>query len=121
MHAGTIVFLLFLPYKESSDERKLPNGVLILTAVVADPPLQPRQHRAPQRSFEQEKKTSDDLISVYEQWIRDYPLISIEDGLSEEDWESWKRLNKRLGSKVQLVGDDLFVTNQERLQRGIEE
>lgn len=62
-----------------------------------------------------------ELISVYEGWSKKYPLVSIEDGLDENDWTGWKSLTSKLGSKLQLVGDDLFVTNKERLQRGIEE
>ena len=58
---------------------------------------------------------------MWASWCASYPIISIEDGCAEDDWESWKMLTKRLGDKVQLVGDDLFVTNDERLQRGIEE
>lgn len=61
-----------------------------------------------------------ELISLYEEWLKKYPIISIEDGVSEDDWDSWKELTDRLGSKLQLVGDDLFVTNDERLQRGID-
>ena len=59
------------------------------------------------------------MVDLYEQWVNDYPIISIEDGFSEEDWETWKEASDRLNSKVQLVGDDLFVTNTERLLRGI--
>ena len=59
------------------------------------------------------------MVDLYEQWVNDYPIISIEDGFSEEDWETWKEVSDRLNSKVQLVGDDLFVTNTERLLRGI--
>lgn len=65
-------------------------------------------------------KTSDEMIDFYEQLIAKYPIISIEDGLDENDWEGWKKLTDRLGSKVQLVGDDLFVTNTEKLAQGIE-
>jgi len=61
------------------------------------------------------------IIDLWEGWCRDYPIISIEDGCAEDDWEGWKLLTERIGSKVQLVGDDLFVTNDERLQRGIDE
>jgi enolase len=61
------------------------------------------------------------MIDLYEEWVRAYPIVSIEDGLSEDDWEGWKHLTSRLGSRVQLVGDDLFVTNPTRLQRGIDE
>lgn len=64
-------------------------------------------------------KTSDEMIDFYEQIVDKYPIISIEDGLSEDDWEGWHRLTSRLGGKIQLVGDDLFVTNTERLARGI--
>lgn len=64
-------------------------------------------------------RTSEDMIEYYEHLTDTYPIISIEDGLGEEDWEGWKKLTDRLGGKVQLVGDDLFVTNTERLSRGI--
>ncbi len=64
-------------------------------------------------------KTSDEMIDYWEYLVDKYPIISIEDGLAEEDWEGWKKLTDRLGKKVQLVGDDLFVTNPERLKRGI--
>ena len=63
--------------------------------------------------------TSSEFIDRYEQWIGKYPIVSIEDGLDENDWKGWEELTKRLGSKVQLVGDDLFVTNSERIKRGI--
>jgi enolase len=67
------------------------------------------------------KKTSDEMVKLYADWVRQYPIISIEDGLAQDDWEGWKALTEALGDKVQLVGDDLFVTNTERLQRGIDE
>lgn len=67
------------------------------------------------------KKTSEEMIAYYEKLIEEYPIVSIEDGLSEEDWEGWRLLTERLGSKIQLVGDDLFVTNPKRLARGIKE
>jgi enolase len=60
------------------------------------------------------------MIDMYAQWVDEYPLVSIEDGLSEDDWDGWEALTERLGSKVQVVGDDLFVTNTQRLVRGIE-
>ncbi|MFC1512642.1 phosphopyruvate hydratase [bacterium] len=66
-------------------------------------------------------KTSSEMISYYEYLIEKYPIISIEDGLAEHDWNGWKEFTKKLGKKVQLVGDDLFVTNTEILQRGINE
>ena len=60
------------------------------------------------------------MVDFLEDWVNKYPIISIEDGMAEEDWEGWKLLTERLGNKVQLVGDDLFVTNTERLEMGIE-
>lgn len=65
--------------------------------------------------------TADKMIDVYKQWTKKYPIISIEDGLSEDDWGNWQKLTKEMGSKTTLVGDDLFVTNTERLQKGIEQ
>ncbi len=69
---------------------------------------------------EGQKKTDDDLISLYDQLADKYPLVSIEDGLAEDDWDGWKKLTKALGAKLQLVGDDIFVTNVKRLKSGIE-
>ena len=71
-------------------------------------------------NFEGKKLSSDEMIEFYEKLISDYPIISIEDALAEEDWAGWEKLTERIGSKCQLVGDDLFVTNPERLARGIE-
>ena len=65
-------------------------------------------------------KTSDEMIDMYEAWIEKYPIVSIEDGLGENDWDGWKKLTDRLGKKIQLVGDDLFVTNPKILKKGIE-
>jgi enolase len=65
--------------------------------------------------------TNDDLIGLYEEWVRDFPVVSIEDGLSEDDWDGWKKLRERLGAKVLLVGDDIFVTNPKIIARGIKE
>ena len=64
--------------------------------------------------------TSDEMIDMWEDLVNKYPIISIEDGLGEDDWEGWQRLTKRLGNRVQLVGDDLFVTNAARVKQGIE-
>ena len=64
-------------------------------------------------------KSSDELIDLYCDWVKKYPLISIEDGLDEADWKGWKKLTKKLGDKIQLVGDDIFVTNTRILQEGI--
>ena len=60
------------------------------------------------------------MVDFLADWVANYPICSIEDGCAEDDWDSWKKLTDRCGSKVQLVGDDLFVTNTERLQRGID-
>jgi len=68
-----------------------------------------------------DKLSSSDMVSYWADWVKKYPIFSIEDGLDEDDWTGWKALNKKLGKKIQLVGDDLFVTNTKRLQRGIEE
>ncbi|WP_124728344.1 phosphopyruvate hydratase [Staphylospora marina] len=65
-------------------------------------------------------RTSEEMVAFYEELVGKYPIISIEDGLAEDDWEGWKLLTERLGGKVQLVGDDLFVTNTRRLKEGIE-
>ena len=64
--------------------------------------------------------SSDEMVNFWDNWVRQYPIISIEDGLAEDDWKGWKTLTDKLGSKIQLVGDDLFVTNSKRLQRGID-
>ncbi len=61
------------------------------------------------------------MIDYYESLLDKYPIISIEDGLAEEDWKGWAAMTERLGHRIQIVGDDIFVTNTERLQRGIEE
>ena len=60
------------------------------------------------------------MVALYEDWSNNFPIITIEDGLDEEDWDGWKLLTEKLGNKLQLVGDDLFVTNTERLEKGIE-
>ena len=65
------------------------------------------------------RMSSADLVALYERWVRDYPIVSIEDALGEDDWEGWEILTAALGDKVQLVGDDLFVTNPRRLEEGI--
>jgi enolase len=67
-----------------------------------------------------EKLSSSDMVSLWKEWTQKYPFVSIEDGLDENDWDGWKELTTEIGDKVQLVGDDLFVTNVERLNRGIE-
>jgi enolase len=71
------------------------------------------------RKSHEPTRDSDGLIALYEDWVRQYPIISIEDGLAESDWSGWKKLTQALGDRVQLVGDDVFVTNPEILKRGI--
>lgn len=66
------------------------------------------------------KLSGEEMVDFYEDWTNRYPIISIEDGLAEDDWESWQLLRRRIGDRVQLVGDDLLVTNVERVQRAIE-
>ena len=68
-----------------------------------------------------EEMTSDEMVDYWTEWSEKYPIISIEDGLDEDDWKGWQKLTKAIGSKVQLVGDDLFVTNTQRLTKGIKE
>lgn len=70
---------------------------------------------------EKRKISSVEMVSLYAEWAKKYPIVSIEDGLAEDDWEGWRLLNKTIGGSVQLVGDDLFVTNIKRIARGIEE
>ena len=66
------------------------------------------------------KLSSSKMVEFWESWIKKYPIVSLEDGMAEDDWKGWKQLTETIGSKVQLVGDDLFVTNVERLQKGID-
>ena len=68
-----------------------------------------------------DKLTAEDMVAYWKDWVNKYPILSIEDGLYEDDWNGWRLLTKEIGDKVQLVGDDLFVTNTKRLERGIEE
>lgn len=70
---------------------------------------------------ENRKVTSAEMVELYADWAKRYPLVVLEDGLAEDDWDGWKLLNKTIGDKVELVGDDLFVTNVERIARGIKE
>ncbi|MEN9577137.1 MAG: hypothetical protein RJA70_146 [Pseudomonadota bacterium] len=71
-------------------------------------------------TFDKKTVSSEQLVEIYAEYCRKYPILSIEDGLDENDWEGWKKLTDKLGSSVQLVGDDLFVTNRQRLEMGIE-
>jgi len=70
---------------------------------------------------EGEKVRAEDIVEMYKSWVEKYPVFSIEDGLAEDDWEGWKILNQKLGQKIQLVGDDIFVTNVDRIKKGLEE
>jgi enolase 1/2/3 len=73
------------------------------------------------KKSDQRELTSAEMVAFYDNWTRQYPIVSLEDGLAEDDWGGWRLLTDKLGSRVQLVGDDIFVTNIKRLQRGIEE
>jgi enolase len=72
-------------------------------------------------TFEGSPKKSADLIAIYKKWLEKYPILSIEDGLSEHDWSGWQEMTKSLGSRLQLVGDDIFVTNPQIFKKGIAE
>jgi enolase len=72
------------------------------------------------KKSDKSSKTSEEMVKFWAKWVRDYPIVSIEDGLAEDDWNGWALLTKEVGDKIQLVGDDLFVTNVERLQEGID-
>jgi enolase len=72
------------------------------------------------KKSDQSVKSSEDMVRFYAKWAKDYPIVSLEDGLAEDDWDGWALLTKELGDKIQLVGDDIFVTNIERLQQGID-
>ena len=73
------------------------------------------------KKSDKSKHSSEDMVKFWADWVRQYPIISLEDGMAEDDWKGWKLLTDALGKKIQLVGDDLFVTNTERLARGIRE
>ena len=73
------------------------------------------------KKSDKSEHTSEQMTRYWESWIKQYPIVSLEDGIAEDDWEGWQFLTKTIGDRVQLVGDDIFVTNTERLQRGIDE
>jgi enolase len=73
------------------------------------------------KKSDKSEKTSEEMAAFWESWVRQYPIVSIEDGLAEDDWDGWKLLTRQIGDFTQLVGDDLFVTNVERLQQGIDQ
>jgi enolase len=72
------------------------------------------------KKSDKSKKSPEQMVKFYEKWVKQYPILSIEDGMAENDWEGWKMLTEAIGDKVQLVGDDLFVTNTEILAKGID-
>jgi enolase len=72
------------------------------------------------KKSDKSEKTSAQMVDFYAKWVSQYPIISLEDGMAEDDWDGWKTLTDALGKKIQLIGDDIFVTNTERLQRGID-
>src|SRR5579871_2737819 len=72
------------------------------------------------KKSDKSKKSSDDMVRFYAKWVKDYPIVSLEDGLAEGDWKGWQTLTEELGDKIQLVGDDIFVTNIDFLQKGID-
>jgi enolase len=72
------------------------------------------------KKSDKSSKTPEQMVKFYERWVKQYPIISIEDGMAENDWEGWKMITEALGKKIQLVGDDIFVTNTEILAKGIE-
>jgi enolase len=65
--------------------------------------------------------TGEEMVAFWSKWVTDYPIVSIEDGLAQDDWDSWKLMTKEMGNKIQIVGDDLLVTNPERVRRGIQD
>ena len=73
------------------------------------------------KKSDKSERSPEQMVAFWSEWVRQYPIVSIEDGLAEDDWKGWKQITDTLGKKIQLVGDDLFVTNTERLGRGIEE
>ena len=98
-----------------------PGEEVVLALDAAASEMYDKESKKYKFSGEGKEFTAKELINFYEDLIEKYPIISLEDGLDEEDWEGWKLITDRLGSKIQLMGDDLFVTNVERLKRGIDE
>ena len=98
-----------------------PGEEVVLALDAAASEMYDKESKKYKFSGEGKEFTVEELIDFYEDLIEKYPIISLEDGLDEEDWEGWKLITDRLGSKIQLMGDDLFVTNVERLKRGIDE
>jgi enolase len=94
-------------------------------AIALDPAssefFDPEKQKYVFKKSDKSEKTAEEMVAFYADWARQYPIVSLEDGLAENDWAGWKTLTKELGNKIQLVGDDIFVTNTELLQKGIEE
>ncbi|OLS03837.1 phosphopyruvate hydratase [Tissierella creatinophila] len=97
-----------------------PGEDIMLALDVAATEMYDKETKIYNLAGEGKKFTSDEMIDFYENLVNKYPIISIEDGLDEDDWDGWKKLTDRLGKKIQIVGDDLFVTNTERLKKGID-
>ena len=81
----------------------------------------PKKRKYVFKKSDKSERSSEQMVAFWSEWVRHYPIVSIEDGLAEDDWKGWKGMTDTLGKKIQLVGDDLFVTNTERLDRGIQE
>jgi len=96
-----------------------PGADIAIAIDVAATALYDATSRVYQLRREGRSASTEDMIEMISSWVDDYPVISVEDALDEEDWEGWRTLTEQLGSRVQLVGDDLFTTNSERLSRGI--
>ncbi|QOR34470.1 phosphopyruvate hydratase [Clostridium sp. 'deep sea'] len=97
-----------------------PGEQVMLALDVASTEIYNEDTKTYEFSGEGVSRTAEELVSYYEELVNKYPIISIEDGMSEEDWSGWKLMTERLGNRIQIVGDDLFVTNTERLAKGIE-
>lgn len=93
--------------------------IAIALDVAASELYDPKQKKYILAAEKDSAKTTDEMIAFFEGWVKKYPLVSIEDGLDESDWKGWKKLTSRLGGTIQLVGDDIFVTNTKILQEGI--
>lgn len=98
----------------------VPGKDIVLALDVAATELYDEDKKVYRLAGEGRELTSDEMIDYYNGLVEKYPIVSIEDGLAEEDWDGWKKLTDRLGKKIQLVGDDLFVTNTKRLKKGID-
>ncbi|HLS54392.1 MAG TPA: phosphopyruvate hydratase, partial [Tissierellaceae bacterium] len=98
-----------------------PGEEVVLALDVAATEIYDKERKVYKLEGEGRELNVEEMIDFYEELVEKYPVISIEDGLDEDDWEGWKALTERLGKKIQLVGDDLFVTNTERLKKGIDQ